>query len=289
MPRALEGKCGRAEVTLSTLGEHLATPPANRPSDPIVTTGLTLGGEGRGQLARPQRKHIFALRARQGLYDLLDQPASYNVSECRVPVEGFYFRTGKRLFDLVFGSIALILALPVLVLLALALWLERGKPFYAQPRLGQGGRVFQMWKFRTMVVGAEQRLHDILAKDPALAREWALTQKLKRDPRVTWLGKFLRMTSLDELPQLFNVLKGDMSLVGPRPMLPEQAALHPYAEVYFSLRPGITGLWQVTARNEGTFALRARCDRAYAEVLSASTDLRIIAKTFGAMLRATGY
>lgn len=200
-----------------------------------------------------------------------------------------YARSGKRALDLVVGTTALILALPVLALLALALWLESGNPFFFQRRLGKGGREFRMWKLRTMVRGADRKLAECLAADPALRAEWDLTQKLKRDPRITPLGRFIRMTSLDELPQLVNVITGDMSLVGPRPMLPEQLPLYLYPEAYLALRPGITGLWQVTARNEEAFALRAVLDRDYLEGLSLRQDLRIMGATFGAVVQATGY
>ena len=202
---------------------------------------------------------------------------------------GPYSVFGKRALDLALGTVALVLALPVLVLLAAALWIESGNPFYFQRRLGMGGREFRMWKLRTMVVGADRKLAECLARDPELKREWDLTQKLKRDPRITRLGRFIRRTSLDELPQIINVLKGDMSLVGPRPMLPEQLPLYLHPEAYLAVRPGITGLWQVSARNEEAFALRAVLDRAYVDRLSLGQDLRIIGATVGAVVQATGY
>jgi exopolysaccharide production protein ExoY len=202
---------------------------------------------------------------------------------------GLYPRMGKRALDVALGLAALMLMAPVLVLLALALWIESGNPFFSQARLGKDGRVFRMLKLRTMVIGADRKLAECLATNPELRREWDLTQKLKRDPRVTPLGRFLRRTSLDELPQIFNVLKGDMSLVGPRPMLPEQLPLYLFPEAYLALRPGITGLWQVTARNEEAFALRATLDQTYHQDLSLRDDLRIIGATFGAVVMATGY
>lgn len=205
------------------------------------------------------------------------------------PAPGPYAAWGKRLFDIALGSLALVLAAPVLLLLALALWIESGNPFFFQTRLGKDGRVFRMWKLRTMVPDAEARLAACLAADPALRREWETTQKLKRDPRITPLGRLLRRTSLDELPQLINVIRGDMSLVGPRPMLPDQMRLYLHPEAYLALRPGITGLWQVTARNEEAFALRAVLDRRYCERLSLAQDLRIIGATVGAVVQATGY
>jgi len=127
-----------------------------------------------------------------------------------------------------------------------------------------------------------------LAQDPEAKAEWDSTQKLKDDPRITRFGRFLRKSSFDELPQLLNVLLGDMSIVGPRPMLPEQEPLYS-GTAYFELRPGITGLWQISDRNESTFAARAKFDTDYFEQLSLATDVRIIASTFRVVLRGTGY
>lgn len=203
--------------------------------------------------------------------------------------QGRYAGTFKRLGDLILASIALVLVMPLLILLTVALWVEGGKPIYFQRRLGRDGKVFRMWKLRSMVVDADRMLQDCLDTDPALRAEWNRTQKLKRDPRITPLGRLLRITSLDELPQLINVIKGDMSLVGPRPMLPEQLPLYLHPEAYLALRPGITGLWQVTARNEAAFALRAELDRDYYETLSCRGDLRILGATFGAVINSTGY
>jgi len=204
-------------------------------------------------------------------------------------LEGDYALVVKRLLDIVLATAALILAAPVLLILALALWIESGNPFYTQVRLGKDGRLFRMFKLRTMVPGAEARLQEFLDRDPALRAEWELTQKLKKDPRITPVGRLLRKTSMDELPQLVNVLLGDMSLVGPRPMLPEQMPLYLNPPAYLGLRPGITGLWQVSARNEESFELRAIIDLRYAQRLSFWTDARIIAATVRAVWRATGY
>ena len=202
---------------------------------------------------------------------------------------GNYAAFGKRAADIVLSLAILILAAPVLAVLAAALWLENGKVFYVQVRLGKDGRRFRMWKLRSMVDNADQLLDSYLARDPALRREWELTQKLKRDPRITRVGRFIRMTSLDEVPQIFNVLTGDMSIVGPRPMLPEQLPMYDNPGAYFAVRPGITGLWQVEARNESAFALRSLYDSLYVSRFSAMQDLRIMLRTFSAMVRATGY
>lgn len=195
----------------------------------------------------------------------------------------------KRVVDVFLAVIALFLALPVLVILAVALWIESGNPFYTQLRLGKNGKMFRMIKLRSMYVGADKRLQSFLASDPELRDEWDKTQKLKHDPRITPLGRILRKTSLDEIPQLINVIKGDMSLIGPRPMLPEQISFYDNPSAYLGLRPGITGLWQVTARNEGSFEVRARIDQRYAEQLSPALDFKIFLATFRVVLRATGY
>ncbi|MCL4676102.1 MAG: sugar transferase [Pararhodobacter sp.] len=204
-------------------------------------------------------------------------------------LSGRYARRGKRALDIGLSAVAIVLAAPVLVVLALALWIEGGRPFYAQERLGMNGRRFRMWKLRTMVQDAETQLERCLERDPVLRAEWELTQKLKNDPRVTTVGRLLRKSSMDELPQVYNVLKGDMSIVGPRPMLPEQMPLYRNPQAYLGIRPGLTGLWQVTARNEESFDLRAVLDLRYAQRLSLGQDLRIIGATFGAVWRATGY
>ncbi|MFT4148686.1 MAG: sugar transferase [Paracoccaceae bacterium] len=186
----------------------------------------------------------------------------------------------------------IVLALPVILPLVLgfALWiaLDGGRPFYSQERLGKNGRVFRLWKLRSMVIDADARLDAYLAENPAAREEWAHTQKLKNDPRVTRAGRFLRRTSLDELPQLWNVLKGDMSLVGPRPMLVSQKSLYP-GSAYYMLRPGVTGYWQVSGRNDTTFEARALYDAAYEADLSLGTDIRVLYRTVGVVLGGTGY
>ncbi|MCR9125427.1 MAG: sugar transferase [Rhodobacteraceae bacterium] len=200
-----------------------------------------------------------------------------------------YSKLPKRLLDVVLVLLALPVALPLIGLCALAIWLEGGSPFYRQDRLGQNGRVFSLFKLRTMVRDADARLEACLDADPAMRAEWEATQKLKCDPRITRLGAFLRKTSLDELPQLLNVLLGDMSLVGPRPMLPEQLPLYGNPASYFALKPGITGLWQVSGRNDTRFDARQIADARYHANVSIWSDLEIMVKTLGVVARRTGY
>ena len=205
-----------------------------------------------------------------------------------VGVRSVYARFVKRPLDILLVLLAAPIVLPVVLLLTLLIWWRGEKPFYTQMRVGRSGRNFRLWKLRTMVEDADQRLADYLAANPEAKAEWDLTQKLKNDPRITSTGLFLRKTSLDELPQLWNVLRGDMSIVGPRPMMPEQAQLYPGAD-YYHLRPGVTGLWQISDRNDSTFAARATFDARYAADLSFAEDVRIIAGTVGVVLRCTGY
>jgi exopolysaccharide production protein ExoY len=199
-----------------------------------------------------------------------------------------YGRFLKRGLDALAVVLAAPVVLPVILLFALFIARDGGPAFYWQDRVGRGGRVFRIWKLRSMVIDAEKRLVEHLADNPAARAEWAETQKLKSDPRITPVGRLIRKTSLDELPQLWNVLKGDMSLVGPRPMMPAQAKLYP-GHAYYGLRPGLTGFWQVSCRNESTFAGRAVYDTDYARRLSLLTDILVLLATVRVVLRGTGY
>lgn len=181
-----------------------------------------------------------------------------------------------------------VLVVPLVLLMALCIMTDGHNPFYSQKRIGRNGRVFRMWKLRTMVIDADACLAKYLSENPAALREWSETQKLKNDPRVTRVGRVLRKTSLDELPQLWNVLWGQMALVGPRPMMVCQRPLYPGSS-YFRLRPGVTGLWQISKRNESTFADRVVFDDTYEQTVSFVTDLRILVRTIGVVVRGTGY
>jgi exopolysaccharide production protein ExoY len=195
-----------------------------------------------------------------------------------------------RALDIVIALAALLLTLPLFTVLAIAIRLTDGGPaFFGHKRIGRGGRSFRCLKFRSMVVNAEERLQALLASDPAAAREWARDQKLREDPRITALGKFLRKSSLDELPQLLNVLRGEMSIVGPRPIV--EAEIVRYGRSYrhyCQVRPGITGLWQVTGRNNVSYQRRVALDRLYVQTKSLPTDVKIILKTIPAVLVRDG-
>lgn len=199
-----------------------------------------------------------------------------------------YRNVFKRVLDVSLILISLPLVLPVVMILAALVAMNGGQPFYSQDRIGHGGRVYRIWKLRTMVRDADARLDSYLRENPIMEREWLTKQKLLNDPRVTPMGRFLRKTSMDELPQLLNVLTGDMSLIGPRPMMVSQKPLYP-GRAYYRLRPGITGLWQVSDRNATSFADRARYDEDYDRRLSFRLDLSILIATVRVVLRGTGH
>lgn len=196
---------------------------------------------------------------------------------------------GKRLLDIVVASAMLVCVAPVLIVLGVIVGLNGGQPFFAHARVGQFGRPFQCLKIRSMRHDAEQQLASILAADPVLAAEWAADRKLTNDPRVTRIGAFLRKSSLDELPQLFNVLRGEMSIVGPRPVTAEELERYGNARAsYLAMKPGLTGPWQVDGRNEISYAERVALDASYARDHSLLRDVMIIAKTGLSVLKLTG-
>jgi lipopolysaccharide/colanic/teichoic acid biosynthesis glycosyltransferase len=207
--------------------------------------------------------------------------------ESRQNHSSLYRKGAKRCLDITLILMTLPISLPLLLGMIALVAIKGGKPIYRQARLGRDGRVFHMFKIRTMVPGADALLASHLEKNHEARREWDETQKLKDDPRVTSIGRFLRKSSLDELPQLWNVLKGDMSLVGPRPMMVEQRAIYP-GTAYFELRPGITGPWQISERNTCSFADRAAYDKSYLSSLSLSQDVSILLKTMSVVCRGTG-
>ncbi|SMY06894.1 sugar transferase [Flavimaricola marinus] len=205
-----------------------------------------------------------------------------------VHLGGAYRRFFKRGLDLLIVVVASVpVALTVLVL-ALLVALDGRNPFYVQPRLGKGGRTFRMWKLRTMVVNAEETLDSYLEANPVARIEWDCHQKLVNDPRTTAIGRFLRKSSLDELPQLWNVFKGEMSIVGPRPIMICQKSMYPGNE-YYEMLPGVTGFWQVSERNETSFFERADYDSRYYRAMSLGTDLKVIAQTVKVVLSGTGH
>ncbi|WP_371810749.1 sugar transferase [Ruegeria sp. HKCCD4332] len=200
---------------------------------------------------------------------------------------GFYRNGGKRIFDVAFVLLSAPFVVPLILMFAILLLCQGVTPFYRQKRVGRNGKSFNLLKLRTMVHDAEAVLEKHLAENPEARAEWDLNQKLRDDPRITKLGPFLRKSSMDELPQFWNVLVGEMSVVGPRPMMETQKELYP-SKLYYSMRPGISGLWQVSKRNQSTFAERAYHDSEYWKTMSFGTDLSILARTVTVVLRCTG-
>ena len=195
-----------------------------------------------------------------------------------------------RVLDLAIAVAVILLTAPLLVALAMMIKLQDGGPaVFGHTRIGRGGRSFRCYKFRSMVVDSDARLQALLATDPEARREWELDRKLRNDPRITQIGAFLRKSSLDELPQVINVLRGEMSIVGPRPIVAAEAVRYGASlRQYCAVRPGITGLWQVSGRNNLPYHRRVALDRLYARSKCLSVDLKILALTIPAVLSRNG-
>jgi exopolysaccharide production protein ExoY len=238
---------------------------------------------GRSAQTRPsrnydwQRLHAAAIDRRYVDRDRLARP--------RTPAE----RASKRAFDFLVASLLLISICPMLVVIGFLAMADGGPALFGHRRIGVRGESFVCWKFRTMARNADQVLARTLATDPAARAEWNRDFKLRNDPRVTRIGRILRATSLDELPQLFNVLKGEMSLVGPRPIVTNEiarygSAFHDYARC----RPGITGAWQVSGRNDLDYGSRVRLDQEYARNWSLKRDGHILLLTAVVVVQGKG-
>lgn len=196
----------------------------------------------------------------------------------------------KRSVDISIALVALAILLPIFLITAFLVWRNDGKsPFFGHLRLGRHGRMFRCWKFRSMQPNASEVLSAYLAANPAAAREWAATQKLRDDPRITSIGRVLRLTSLDELPQLWNVVLGQMSLVGPRPIVLDEVDRYgAQIRYYLMCRPGLTGLWQVSGRSDTSYAERVRFDADYAQSWSVWRDVSIVLRTVPILLNRKG-
>jgi undecaprenyl-phosphate galactose phosphotransferase len=195
----------------------------------------------------------------------------------------------KRTMDVALTTMVVLALSPALLFLAYLVRRDGGPALFAHTRIGRNGEAFRCLKFRTMVMNADKVLEKVLAEDPEARAEWERDFKLRNDPRITRLGRFLRTTSLDELPQLFNVLRGDMSLVGPRPIVNDEicrygAAFHDYARC----RPGITGAWQVSGRNDVSYGSRVKLDQDYAQRWSVGTDISVLWKTIFVVVARRG-
>lgn len=197
----------------------------------------------------------------------------------------------KRVFDILFSFFVLILAFPLFLLIAFAVRItSRGKTVYIQERIGRGGKPFNCYKFRTMHPDADARLKEILKNNPGMRNEWERSHKLKNDPRITFFGAFLRKSSLDELPQFWNVLRGDLSVVGPRPVVKIELETHMAgkADQILSIRPGLTGPWQISGRSDTGYEKRVELDLDYVRSQSLWGDVKIIVKTIPAMVYSKG-
>jgi exopolysaccharide production protein ExoY len=205
-------------------------------------------------------------------------------------IDSLYRPSVTRLADIAVSLIAIVLLAPLLIVVAILVTAtDAGPALFGHKRLGQGGRSFACLKFRTMVVDAEVRLAAHLAADPAARAEWETSQKLRHDPRVTVLGRFLRRTSIDELPQLINILRGEMSLVGPRPIVQAEVSRYGrYINAYYSVKPGVTGLWQVTGRGESSYRRRVVLDLAYIRSRSVRLNFAIMFLTVPRVLFGAG-
>lgn len=188
----------------------------------------------------------------------------------------------KRLFDIVVSAMALVILSPILLCVIVAIRIEsKGKAVFTQDRIGLNGKLFKLYKFRSMVDNADEELYQMLKSNKKIREEYRINKKIKDDPRVTKVGRFIRKASIDELPQLVNVLKGDMSLIGNRPYLPrERDDMGAYYNDIIASKPGITGMWQTSGRNNTTFKTRCKIEAEYSKTMSLRQDIKIFFKTF---------
>lgn len=197
----------------------------------------------------------------------------------------------KRTMDILGGIAGIILLVPITIILYIANLIEKddGPLFYSQLRIGKNGKLFRMWKFRSMVVGADQKLEEYLKENPEAREEYKINKKLKNDPRITKIGNFIRKTSIDEIPQFINVLKGEMSLVGPRPYLPrEKEDMGSYYSCITQCKPGLTGYWQINGRSQVNFSERLNMDMVYYRGRSFKRDIKILLLTVKKIIKRDG-
>lgn len=273
----------------------------SRQADEVITMDVTVEPAGRKASNRPHLIHRDRMVSGGSAIELLADAVSFRESvpprsQLQMPEAAavsasrhVIYHAVKRLLDIV-GSLVIGLAFsPLIVVIAVRMGLEDGPILFRHRRIGQGGRMFECLKFRTMVPNAEQILRDLLETDPQANAEWSRDHKLKNDPRVTPIGRFLRRTSLDELPQLLNVIRGEMSLVGPRPIVKEEMLRYgKYARRYLAAKPGVTGLWQVTGRNDTDYRRRVALDAYYVKKHSILMDLTILLKTIKVVVWGRG-
>jgi Undecaprenyl-phosphate galactose phosphotransferase WbaP len=267
------------------IGVQTAILVATDVSEQLITNiGRRMIGGFHRVIMLPNLKHFHTIDATAvDIGDMLGIRVHYNLSD---PVAALF----KQALDLSLGTFLFVLLSPVMFLIALLVKLDsKGSAFFRQERIGKHGRIFEILKFRTMTVDADQKLQDLLDGNSKALHEWVSIQKLTDDPRVTRLGQFLRRTSLDELPQLLNVMRGDMSLVGPRPIVREEVTRYGDRIAYYlQVKPGITGLWQVSGRTNLTYEERVDRDEFYVRNWSFWLDLTILARTIRVVIQGEG-
>lgn len=222
---------------------------------------------------------------------LLDGQRRQELLENRQKLHRDAYHASKRFFDITGALVGVVMLVPVTILVKLAMMLtgDFAPIFYKQERIGKNGKAFKLYKFRSMMRDADSKLEGILANNHQLAAEYRSLQKLNDDPRVTKVGKFLRKSSLDELPQCLNVLMGQMSLIGPRPLVPGELKRHyGRAEIYYSVKPGLTGYWAVQGRSGVSYRRRLELEYYYVENASARLDAKIFIMTVGAVVKGDG-
>jgi len=236
-----------------------------------------------GRRSEP-RAHIYFPAQRQGPVDVMTLP---NRRDGSTPHSSAALMRG---FDMSVAGLAILAFLPLmLIVFLLVKYTSKGPGVFCQQRVGRNGDMFPCYKFRTMVIDAQEQLERVLAQSPTARLEWERDQKLRHDPRITPIGEFLRKTSLDELPQLFNILLGQMSVVGPRPIVQNEISRYGARfSDYCSVRPGLTGLWQISGRNDVSYAMRVRLDSFYSRHHSLTLDIAICLRTIPAVLGSRG-
>jgi exopolysaccharide production protein ExoY len=237
-----------------------------------------------------ERQRQMLIPTNEGAYDFESVIAEAALARVRPRLASPSKQAVKRFFDVVAALLLLVALAPICLIVSLMVISDGGPVFFGHERVGRGGRVFKCLKFRTMVVGAAAVLEQVLASDPEAREQWLCTRKLKQDPRVTRVGRLLRATSIDELPQLINVLIGDMSLVGPRPIVLEELREHYNGDRanYLLVRPGLTGLWQVSGRSHTPCTQRAHLDALYVRNWTLLGDIVILLRTIPAVMLGRG-
>ena len=201
------------------------------------------------------------------------------------------YRFFKRVFDIIIGLFGVVILIPTTIVLKIVYMCtgDFHSMFFVQPRIGKNGKIFRLVKYRSMVVGAEDRLKEMMKNDKRIREEYAKNKKLKNDPRITKVGGFIRRFSIDEWPQVINILLGSMSLVGNRPyLLSEKREMGKYYDAIVKTKPGLTGLWQVSGHNDVSFKSRVELEATYSDIMSFGVDVRIIFRTFKAVLKGGG-